>query len=541
MIAPLPIVLPKIISTIDFTSGTNTLTISKGISFSVNDKFIFKVVFNPLGTTLYDEYYSDDDFSTPDLDYNTDDLVIDLPVDEDGNILQGTYTLLYCKSSDGLRTTRGTITLTYCLTIPTVAVGLEYTCRTSTIVSTDNTNYDAYCSCTDAEITPSITRTHIVKYPTTMETPIADVTSSAAEVTITPIWTKYWVSRVTSYLSYRMPDECYTGDTSYYVVGTITGFDDKTVVCEDCLCLLFDCITVVINKYFEAKATLSPYDLQKYRDTLSDLQTLYMQYQIAEQCDTEEGVRDICGEMRAILAAWDCTCDTALNSEYSTQVIAVASSTGSSIGGTQILNGDGVPSESIGNTGDFYFDNLTGDVYKKTTGGWVEQFSMTLTALASNYIMHEVYTPVSTVSATHAQLGTMSFDKADLKDGTALVVDANLTLEEDTSSVTQVQLVFAGNTSSTDNFDIDTTNDGTSFTASIRMTYYIEDTAGTFYMVAKKAELIVNNVVVETTFTKGLAVEVKTSANAITLNAKTDGSKYISLDTIKIVQEQTNS
>ena len=100
---------------------------------------------------------------------------------------------------------------------------------------------------------------------------------------------------------------------------------------------------------------------------------------------------------------------------------------------------------------------------------------------------------------------------------------------------------MAGNTSSTDNFDIDTTNDGTSFTASIRMTYYIEDTAGTFYMVAKKAELIVNNVVVETTFTKGLAVEVKTSANAITLNAKTDGSKYISLDTIKIVQEQTNS
>lgn len=535
----------KIISTIDFTSGTNTLTISKGANILTSEKLIFKVV-DPLGTTIYiNDGYNTNDFSSPDIDQATSDaLVVDLPLDEDDKILQGKYTLYYTSyQSLSYKIYRGKVTLTYCITIPEISVELDYTCRTSSITSTDNTNYDAYCSCTDAEITPSITRTHIVKYPTTMETPIADVTSSAAEITITPIWTKYWVSRVTSYLSYRMPDECYTGDTSYYVVGTVTGIDDATVVCEDCLCLLFNCITVVINKYFEAKATLSPNDLQTYRDTLSDLQTLYMQYQIAEQCDTEEGVRDICGEMRAILAAWDCTCDTALNSEYSTQVIAVASSTGSNIGGTQIHSGDIVPSPSLGNTEDFYFKNTDGGVWKKTSSGWVEQFSMTLTALASNYVMHEVLTPVSTVSATHAQLGTMSFDKADVKDGSALVVDANLTLEEDTSSVTQVQMVFAGVTSSTDNFNIDTTNDGTSFTSSIRMTYYIENTngLGTFYMVAKKVELIVNDSVVKSTFTKDLTIELKTTENTITLKAKTDGSRYISLDTIKIVQEQTNA
>ncbi len=49
------------------------------------------------------------------------------------------------------------------------------------------------------------------------------------------------------------------------------------------------------------------------------------------------------------------------------------------------LNGNGVPSQNIGNEGDFYFDNETGSVYRKTADYWNLLFSMTGTGTSVNY------------------------------------------------------------------------------------------------------------------------------------------------------------
>ena len=37
------------------------------------------------------------------------------------------------------------------------------------------------------------------------------------------------------------------------------------------------------------------------------------------------------------------------------------------------LNGTGVPAAGLGNDGDYYLDDATGDYYTKVTGAWVLQ------------------------------------------------------------------------------------------------------------------------------------------------------------------------
>ena len=480
----------KVITTIDFTA--KTLTVEEGASILSGEKLILKII-DPTGTTIYvNGGYSTDDFSNPDIEEGqSSELIINLPTDFNDVILQGVYTLYYI-SSKGIteKYERGIITLTYCLTEPTVDVSLEYSCRSSSITSTDNTDYDIYCPCSNSDVTPNVTRTHTVKYPTTMETPIADVVSTAATVTITPIWTKYWVSRVTSGLVYDMPSDCYTGNTTYIVTGTVTGIAEATVVCDSCLCLLYECISSVISKWLSIKETASPADLEKYQTVLFELMVLHMQYSMSEGCETEADTRAICGRMQAILNAWDCECDVTANSAYSVEVVPVIGIGGGSvvIGGTTWYSATGAPAPTLGSLNDFYLNTTNGDIYKKTAGGWVLQFSMAITTLTSNHLLGSDNTAVSSFLDVYTELKSYEFDVTDVQDGSVLVVSGNLRFDEPTGKNTALRVNLVGTTTDSTTITVDA-DFGATFPVNIEIEYYIKEVTGTLTVVGKMYKL----------------------------------------------------
>lgn len=463
--------MSKIISTINFTD--KTLTIEKGATILKGEQLILKVI-DPLGTTLYvNTGFVTSDFSSPDIDENeTDTLEVDLPVDDNDKILQGTYTIYY-NSYVGGKYSTGQMTVRYCIEIPTVELSLDYTCRNSTIISTDSTDYDIYCSCSNSDVTPSITRTHTVVYPKTMLTPIADVVSANAVVTVTPIWTKYWYSRVSSVLSYTMPADSYTGSTLYFITGTVEGLADSTVVCDDCLCLLYECISSIIDKYFSIQNTASPTELARYQTTLFDIQTLYMQFRLSEGCETEADTRAICGQIRAIVGAWDCECDTTLNSAYSVEIVPMSGGSSTSVSGTNIYNGDGVPLVSLGNNGDYYFNNLNGDVYKKVLGAWVVQFSMTLTALVSNHLLESDNASKFSFLDVYTELKSIEFDVTDVQDGSVLQLAANVSFDEPTGDDTAIRVDLVGTNTNSLTIPIDADFNGTQFPMTLEVEYYV--------------------------------------------------------------------
>ena len=511
----------KVITTIDFTA--KTLTVVEGASILSDEDLIFKIV-DPTGTTIYmNDGFSTTDFSSPDIEQGeSSELVVDMPTDSDDVILQGTYTLYYLSSKG--KGHGGTITLTYCLTEPTVDVSLEYLCRSSSITSTDNTDYDIYCSCSKSEVTPNITRTHTVKYPTTMEVAIADVVSTAATVTITPIWTKYWVSRVTSALIYNMPSPAYTGDTTYRVTGTITGIAETTVVCDSCLCLLYECISSVITKWLSIKETASPADLEIYETVLFELLVLHMQYSMSEGCETEADTRAICGRMQAILNAWDCECDITANSPYSVEVIPViGSGSSTSVGGTIIYNGDGVPSVLVGNNGDFYFNNLTGGVYKKVAGAWALQFTMVINALVSNHLLGSDNTTVISFLDKYTELKSYEFDVTDVIDGSVLILSANLRVAVPTGANTSLRISLIG--TSTDNTTIPLDADfGATFPINIEIEYYVKDVKGTLTIVGKMYKLTTPSgiAIFEFENVKSVPLQATLTPNEINILVKSD-------------------
>lgn len=529
---------PKVITTVDFTA--KTLTVVKGVSLLTGEKLIFKII-DPSGTTIYiNSGFNTTDFSSPDIVQGaSSELEVDAPTDSNDAILQGTYTLYYLSSQTRLM---GTMTINYCFTEPTVDVSLEYSCRSSSITSTDNTEYDVYCPCSGTDVTPNTTRTHTVKYPTTMKTPIADVVSTDATVTITPIWTKYWVSRVTSALIYKMPSACSTGDTTYRIVGTVTGIAEATVVCDSCLCFLYECVSSVITKWLSIKETASPADLEKYQTVLFELMVLHMQYSMSEGCKTEADTRAICGRMQAILNAWDCECDVTSNSAYSVEVVPVIGVGGGMavIGGTTWYSETGVPSSSLGNLNDFYLDTDTGSIYKKTSGGWVLQFTMAITALYGNYLsvshtnLHFVISDVFTEIISH------EFAEDEVADGTVLCVDANLIFTEPTGGDTQLRLNLVGD-SATDSttITVDASLGGASFPVTLKTEYYVKDVAGTLTVVGKRYELVSNTGIVAYDFS-AISIALAELANEINVLAKSDDNATpITLYTFRVERKRT--
>lgn len=351
---------------INFT--TKTLTVTKWSGISIDMKILLWVI-DPLGTTIYKNTgYDTSVFTSPDIDEAEElTLVIPLTEDDEGNILQGVYSIKSISEVDGKNYVNDIITITYCITLPIVDIDIEYSCLRAEIISIDVTDYALKCACTNSNISVGTTvLSHIVSYPTTMEVPIADVSSTTSKITITPIWTKRWVSRISNYLTYKMPIGTFTGDILYEVVGTLSGIAYKDVLCSDCLCTMYVCMKKMFSNYMNEMGRNEAL-ASRYMALLVRMNALYMLYAVAQACSNEKELRDICSQIEAIINLSGCVCCIDDDSdEYSVEVIPVIAGSGSSVfGGTKWYYGDGVPNSSVGNIDDFYLDTTNKSVYIK--------------------------------------------------------------------------------------------------------------------------------------------------------------------------------
>lgn len=514
--------------TINFSA--KTLTISEGTDIVSTQELIFKIV-DPLGTTVYKNTgYDTQDFANPDIEAGTGNaLVVDMPLDTNGEIIQGTYSLqYYSRVGVGVyKVTKAVATIIYCVDIPVVTIEVESDCLTSTLDSVDATEYELTCSCGSGTTVAATTVTynyHTIIYPATLETPITDQTTTTDTNSLAPnIWTGLYVSRISAYAVFNMPLPAYTGAISYFIEGTLTGVQTHTVLCDDCICQMFTCIHQILTNYLNLIG-VDPSKAATYEHWLIKLNAFYMLYALAQRCGNEDEMRTICGEIKRIINDSGCVCCSDTNSnEYSTEVIPVIGSGASTITGTSWYDGVGLPAPTLGNNGDYYINTTDKYVYKKVTGAWVYQFAMTVTALVSNQLLASDNTSVNTHADTYTELKSIEFDVTQVQDGSVLQLSANLGFYEPTGEDTAIRVNFVGVATDSTTISVNADYDGNMFPMTLELEYYVMDVLGTLTIVGKMYRLFSTAGVVDYNYSAmSVNLQATLTPNEINLLAKSD-------------------
>lgn len=195
-------------------------------------------VTDPFGTIIYQNAgWASDDYGSPDIT-ESGSWELDLgniPVDSDGNALQGTYVVEY-KLDTGVHNYQVTKDVLFTFTAPTVVINLSANQLASQLTSEDTTNYSV--SYLGAQKTPTISRSHKIVSPEgsgwVWGTPNPAQTTSAATRIIggggtatTDLWTKVWTTSITSDLFYVL--EVWGVDPLLEVSVRVTGLDSIDV------------------------------------------------------------------------------------------------------------------------------------------------------------------------------------------------------------------------------------------------------------------------------------------------------------------------
>ena len=362
------------------TNGTGALYGGLGLTAATVEGLIS--CSSPSGVFYINAGYVAESFAAPDIDGSTatwTKTTIALPLDADGNVVQGLYTFAYKVSDDG-----GTTVYTYSksftlgLTDPAVTIDLEMSCRTSVLTSTDSSAYTIVNDGTTYAYS-SLTRAHLITAPSgsllvfTASTTDAVRTLGGGGTATTDMYTGIWITSVTTDVVYDI--EIWD---AYWIVFHIeaAGQDSIDVECDDCYCCYYTCVTNLLAKQAEYKGS----NLKRYETVTRYLQLLsynWMLYQMAAACGESTDV--YCTAMRTIASYEDCTC-TGTTDDTPTRVIAWGGSTGT--GTTTCCQwysgaGNAVPAASSSNNGSFYFVSIAPlgiytlyDVLKSDGSAW---------------------------------------------------------------------------------------------------------------------------------------------------------------------------
>jgi len=514
--------------TVDFT--TKEMTVEALMELSAN-KILVKIV-DPIGNLVYQNTYWDASLDTDfDLQYSTTKSITkDMPTDSLGAILQGQY-YIYWKVADSQ--VLHTHWIKYCPTIPEISIDLEYSCRTSTITSTDGSNYDLVNSCSSGSVTVEASRTlygHTLYYPTTMEEQEDPVTSAtpAEAIIVTPIWTKRWVAQIETNVSYEMPLPAMSDRTTYLIVGTLNGQRYMDVACSDCICSLLTCIDQVYNAYKRAveKDSVRARELQLQLDMLY---LLFFRFLFAEKCGNESATTTICNEIVAYLNYTGLACcEEDTTSEYSVEVVPygnVVSSTSTVLGGTNWYNGTTDPSAGTGLNGDFYLQTTSKTIWKKVSGVWTNIMTVSFTGTVGNYLMESSNTTANTVSNTYVSLKDYDFDVTDVADGSVLQMSANMRFEEPLTNGTSIKIEFDGATTDDIEIPIDAAYNGTSLPLTLDVEFLISDSSG-IKLIGRVTRISSKNGLVYYDYEQlTVSLNATLTDNTITLYAKNGDSK----------------
>lgn len=220
--------------------------------------------------------------ATPDITPETSTtsaLQIDLPKDSGGNILQGTYTIIYdvvVTDPDQIGVVVADVTAsfdyTYQQDLPKVCLTADVNCQGATITSYDSTDYGLYAM---------VSRTHnLYPPPATGATTITGTQASLSSGS--PIYDKTWTQEVLSTVTYNLPD-------GLIAIVYVEGSREIPVVCDLGMSKIFCCLKKVFNRYNSllAKNIVAANDM--YIDTVKPMLEAMVMYNAAVAAGNTNG------------------------------------------------------------------------------------------------------------------------------------------------------------------------------------------------------------------------------------------------------------
>lgn len=216
---------------------TMTATVQSIISTDGTDGLEYTIFYGVLVDPLGDEVDIDEIFF--DGNSGTGSQTFDAPLDSDGNVLNGAYSILlpYVTVSDGTPTTYTDVdsafTLSY--TQPTVDLTVAIDCITPSFVSTDATDYRVIDPTSQGYITPTtVTYAHNLYYPATSNG-YPDNTTETSDLIITRGADEFYQGTQTATVAHAVS---YTFVDGLVVTDTIDGSLETLVDCSTLLCSL---------------------------------------------------------------------------------------------------------------------------------------------------------------------------------------------------------------------------------------------------------------------------------------------------------------
>lgn len=210
---------------------------------------------------------------TPDIDYSDSPIstsTINLPVDANGYVVQGTYTIeynvdVYPISNPSLvkSYTKG---FTYLLQQekPVVCLAADISCSASTITSYDTTVYGTYST---------VSRVHTL-YPPPASGYVSITGSQATLSSGSPIVDKTWTQEVQSTVTYTYP-------SGLIFIVYVEGVREIPVVCDFGMNKIFCCLKKVFNRYNTLQTRNITAADAMYEDTVKPMLEAMVMYNAA--------------------------------------------------------------------------------------------------------------------------------------------------------------------------------------------------------------------------------------------------------------------
>lgn len=222
----------KLTDTTDYASEGIALTDVIGI---------FKIT-APDGTISYENGgFASNVFTSPDIDVDVSTLfnTVSLPLDSNGDVQLGNYTIEYKIEvigavQPGIYDKSFTVENVH--VDPIIDVNFITDCFNSKLTSTDNTDYSTEL----VPIPTSIVRTHTAYSPPTSG--LGDTVTSNKILVASPISTKTWTLEVSSVVRWDYPD-------GLCIENTLVGNIEAEVTCDVSICDIFCCIDKLYKRY----------------------------------------------------------------------------------------------------------------------------------------------------------------------------------------------------------------------------------------------------------------------------------------------------
>lgn len=212
-----------------------------------------------------------------------------------------------------------TVAVEYSNEIPVIEIDQEVDCFCGIFQSIDTTTYESNVTI--------VSRTHTVYYPAALNA--TPVVSSNATVTISPIYTKTWTTKIEVSLSIDLGD----GNT---IVVDLVGSEEIDVECDLDLCDIACCLIALNNRYLANRISNPPQAVRDFADLTRVTQLMEM-FASFSKCGKNAQAAQALAEIKTVANCTDgCNCN-----DEQPQLIVPLCGTGS--GGTvQVTAGTGV-------------------------------------------------------------------------------------------------------------------------------------------------------------------------------------------------------